>query len=326
MKQGKCETAACTADAIGKCHVGNDSPEECPNWRPISKVIIQEKSVTRQKFEVPWSGEDFKLTDIEKISRRSSPNIIGIAGHEDSGKTSFLGALFTLLANGHALKEHTFSGSETLLRWEYLIRKLRFDTGKVSFPPPTPSGGDYFSFLHLMLKSSSGKAKDILFADLSGEVFSQWTVDVNSSNVGNVRWLTNFSNGFIFFVNAKTIAERRMAGVNDILDMAHRLKDSIDGKPVVGVWSKADEISKVKEQHTEIIERELKSLFNQKEIPQISNFLDVQANPDSKSLNNLHLLDELLSRFAVEQMPRILIENKVQTSDLFLNYYSYGKL
>jgi len=326
MKQGKCETPECTAEVTSKCHIGNDSPAECPKWKMLEQSVVSKKrKVIDQKFEVSWSGDDYKIGDIEKISRRSSPLVIGIAGHENSGKTSFLGALFTLLVNGHGLQDYTFAGSETLIRWEYLMRRLRFDKGKVSFPPPTPSGGDYYSFLHLMMRTSTSKLKDILFADLSGEVFGQWTVDKNAPGVDNVRWVTNFANGFIFFVNAKTIAEKRMAGVNDILDMAQRLKDALGDRPIIAVWSKADEIEHVNPQHVQRIEQELKVLFTQRDIYQISNYLDVNAHPDPKSLNNLYLLDELLNKLSRSKLPSILIENKMETSDLFLTYRGHGK-
>lgn len=193
------------------------------------------------------------------------------------------------------------------------------------FPPPTPSGGDYYSFLHLVLRNASSKLKDILFADLSGEVFGQWTVDKNSPGVDNVRWLTNFANGFLFFVNAKTIAEKRMAGVNDILDMAQRIKDSLNGRPVIGVWSKADEVENVNPQHVQRIEQELKALFAQEGIYQISNYLDVNAHPDPKSLNNLHLLADFLDKLSLVKMSRISIESKMETSNLFLTYRGHGK-
>lgn len=325
MSTGKCENMDCNADIIQKCHIGKDSLEECIHWKAVVKSDKTPKRKSGdKKLEVPWKGEDFKIIDIERISRRSNPLIIGIAGHADSGKTSFLGALFTLLVNGHSLREYKFCGSETLLRWESLMRKLRFDKGKVVFPPPTPSSGDYYSFLHLVLRNNRGYMKDTLFADLSGEVFTQWAVDKNDPGVDNVRWLTRFANGFIFFVNAKIIAERRMAGVHDILDLAERLKEELNGRPAIAVWSKADEIDIVNPNHVQKVEQELKSLFDQKEIYRISNYLDINANPDPKSLNNLHLLDELMNKLSCISLPKITIPDISGNTDLFLTYRGHG--
>lgn len=320
MKVGKCETSDCTADVTNKCHLGNDSPEVCPKWKALNLKVVNEKRTPVQKLAVSWTGEDFKINDIENISRRSNPFIIGIVGHEDSAKTSFLGALFTLLVNGNELKKYKFSGSQTLLRWEYLMSKLRFDKGTVKFPAPTPSGGEYYSFLHLMLKNSDQRLKDILFADLSGEVFSQWTVDVNAITVENVRWLMNFANGFIFFINAKTIAENRMAAVNDILDMAYRLKNHLEDRPVIAVWSKADEIINVNTNHVEKVETVLKKLFNQNNIYQISNYLDLNSNPDPKSLNNLHLLEDLLDKMFSIKLQDLSLNSCLDVKDFFLKY------
>lgn len=323
---GKCENSECNASITQKCHIGNDSPDSCLHWEGAAKSEKPLKDkITEKKLDVPWTGDDFKINDIEKVSRRSTPFIIGLIGHAGSAKTSFLGALYTLLANGHNLKDYKFSGSETLLRWEFLMRKLRFEKGKVVFPPPTPSGGDYYSFLHLMLRTQNALLKDILFTDLSGEVFTQWATDKNDTEAENVRWLSQHANGFIFFINAKTIADKRMAGVNDILDMAERLKQDLNGRPVIGVWSKADEIESVNPIHVLKVEHELRNLFEQIEIFQISNYLDINLNPDPKSSNNLILLNVLLNKLSAVKLSQTFVTKVPSNSDLFLTYRGHGK-
>lgn len=326
MSKGKCDDPDCNAAITGKCHIGNDTPADCSQWKDEIKTTKSVKRTsTEQRLHIPWTGNNFKIADIERVSRRTSPYILGTVGHSDSGKTSFLGVLFTLLTNGHNLDDFRFSGSETFLQWEFLMRKLKFEKGKVAFPPPTPSGGDYYSFLHLALRNQKKHLKDILFADLSGEVFTQWAVDKNDPAVENVRWLDENADGFLFFVNAQNIAERRMAAVYDILDMAERLKESLRGRPVIAVWSKADHIQSVNVNHFQKIETEFERLFGQHPLYQISNYLDINSNPDPKSINNLTLLNDLLNKISAVIMPEIAIGASPTETDPFLTYRGHGK-
>ncbi len=326
MNTGKCDNPDCNAAITGKCHIGNDTLTECDQWKDQVRTTKSVKKATAEhRLHIQWTGSDFKIPDIERISRRASPLILGSVGHSDSGKTSFLGVLFTLLTNGHNLSDFRFSGSETFLQWEFLMRKLKFEKGKVAFPPPTPSGGDYYSFLHLALRNQKKHLKDILFADFSGEVFSQWSVDKNDAAVENVRWLDEYADGFLFFVNAQIIAERRMAAVYDILDMAERLNESLRGRPVIAVWSKADHIQSVNEAHFRKIETEFARLFGQDTLYQVSNYLDINSNPDPKSISNLTLLNDLLNKISNIKMPKMTIGISTTETDPFLTYRGHGK-
>ena len=146
--KNKCTKTDCPAPK-GLC-LEHASPEypKCEHWLgdKSEQSVEEQKTVTKKTQSLPWTGEPFQPTDIEIVSQRSAPLIIGMVGGANAGKTSYLGMLYTLLFNGKKLEHWQFAGSCTLAAWEMLAQYLRMQSdGNVEFAPPTPSNPDFYS-------------------------------------------------------------------------------------------------------------------------------------------------------------------------------------
>ena len=242
-----------------------------------------------------------------------------VIGKADAGKTTYLAMLFTLLLKGIKLKEFGFCGTKTINAWDELYQKLKVQQHGVMFPEPTPA--QYVRFLHLALRNQSKKLKDILISDASGEVFSIWSKNRNDVNAENARWIYEYSNAFILFIDCDDLINRKAQAKTDIVDMAQMLNHDLRNRPIIAVWSKSDKKEEVHPVIREKLQGELKEIFeNYKEID-ISNF----SSDDPDVLvhqNNVAVLDWLLSRAFTVSNSEILIKNDDTVKDIFLNYKS----
>lgn len=211
MAAGSCTIAECPAVKTGHCFENKPNLKDCDHWesgqvgtnrKKVEPTNSQSKTKhlgSAEEQSVVWSGYPFQLADVELVSRRSNPLIIAPVGESFAGKSSFLGMLHTLMLAGHQLKEQRFAGSLTLLGWEDLAASLRFSKGQASEPVPTPSDPFYYSLLHWALRQPDGGLTDVLFADASGEVFSQWAIDRDDANAENVRWIHRTADALLSF-------------------------------------------------------------------------------------------------------------------------------
>ncbi|TRZ47803.1 hypothetical protein D4S03_11060, partial [bacterium] len=257
--RNKCGKIDCPAPK-GLCleHASPDY-QKCDNWlgNKMNQPIEKREVANKKGQSLPWTGEPLEPTDIEIVSYRSAPLIIGMVGGADAGKTSYLGMLYTLLFNGKKFEHWSFAGSYTLAAWETLAQYLKIKpTGKVEFPPPTPSNPDFYSLYHIALKRGD-LFRDALFADSSGEVFRLWSENVHDLNAENARWIYEKSSAFIFMVDSVALIDRRGLAKTETVQMAEQLAANLEGRPVAVVWSKADEIGNVRGTIKKALEEDL---------------------------------------------------------------------
>lgn len=316
----KCNKAGCPAPK-GLCleHASNDHPK-CEYWQGGQTDQSEEKSkkVNINAKSLPWTGEPFQPTDIEIVSQRSTPLIIGMIGNADAGKTSYLGMLYTLLFNGIRFKHWSFAGSYTLAAWETLAQYLKIKpNGEVEFAPPTPSNPDYYSLCHLALKKGA-LFRDVLFADSSGEVFKLWSEDTHDKNAENARWIYEHSSAFIFMVDSVALKEKRGVAKNEIVQMAEQLAANLKGRPVAVVWSKADEIGNIRENIKNALNDDLSQVLGESQVFKVSNFS--KSDPDILCHDNNiavteYLLEKLNETKNIRLVPPVSVSN-----DLFFNF------
>jgi Double-GTPase 2 len=316
----KCSNPECAAPP--HCHENHDDYTKCTFWLKNNSVKIEKKEKLKSevsKTNLSWTGEPFKIEDVEQVSRRTSPIFIGVIGKADAGKTTFLAMLYTLLLNGKKLKEYNFTGTKTILGWDELYHRLKVQKNRVAFPDPTPS--QYYRLLHFALRNSNNQLKDIFLSDASGEVFSNWSQNRDDASADNARWIYTNSNAFILFIDCIDLINRKNLAKTEIIDIAQMLTHDLKGRPVIAVWSKSD---KKEEVHTKIInslKEELQNLFaNYTEID-ISNF----STDDPDKLvheNNLEVIEWLLNKILVPSLEKLVV-NGIYKNDLFLNYKGY---
>ncbi len=315
--EGKCSNPECTAPI--SCHEGHEDHTQCPNWIK-NKTINSDKETTIQKKKdkstLLWSGEPLKIEDINLISYRNNPIVIGLAGKAKAGKTTFLAMLYTLLFDGANFENYGFAGTKTILGWDKLYHKLKVVDRKVSLPPPTPS--NYLRLLHFALRNHENQLTDVLISDASGEVFSDWSQNKDDSNAENARWIYDNSNGFILFIDCDDLKNRKNLAKTEIIDIAEMLKSNLKDRPVVVVWSKADLKDEVHQTIKESLHNELAEIFTNYYEIDISNF--PSKNPDDLvHKNNLKVIDWLLDKISVPSGNEIIIQNEYE-NDIFLNY------
>lgn len=313
---GKCNNEECAAPGV-PCYLGNTNHTTCKHW--VAETVIAKPSKivkANSKSNISWTGSPFIVEEIQQISLRNSPIIIGIIGRQDAGKTTFLSMVYTLMLNGKSLKNYDFSGSRTILGWDELHHKLKILKGEVSFPDPTPvnSNRQY----HLSLRDKNSQLKDVLFSDASGEVFTLWANDRNDPLADNARWIYQNSSGFMLFIDCDALIKQKNLAKKEIISIAQQLTHSLQGRPVLAVWSKSDKKGAVHPTIKENLTNELKSMFSNYDEIEISNYLD--PGPDELvHKNNLEAIDWMLEKTSTPFGKALTVDRQI-TNDIFLNY------
>lgn len=321
MIRGKCNKPECGAP-VAPCHLLREDIASCEFWTGPSSVVDKVRPADSARkagsVGVNWAGDTFGLGDISLVSERNSPIILGLIGRADAGKSSYLGTMFTLLLNGHRLRNFSFSQSKTIGGWEQLAYTLRLKSGKVPFPDPTPSSPDYYGFLHLGLRDKKQRLHDLLLTDTSGEVFLQWSRNRDDTNAASARWIHQNSNAFVLFIDCADLIERRNAARTEIIDVAQQLKEGLKGRPVIAAWSKADRLAEVRPAIREGLADDLLQILPAAEQIEVTNFST--ADPDLRChKNNLEVVDRLLEMVSLPSGFRLQVESR-DTLDYFLSY------
>jgi len=314
---GVCKLKECGAPGVG-CHLGHDDYSQCKNFVAEAKEtkVKKQKTIEQKKSSLGWSGLAFNIDDIELISSRTSPILIGIVGKVDAGKTTFLAMLYTLLLSGKKLKEYNFAGTKTILGWDALYHRLIFKKGNVAFPLPTPVNSN--RLYHFALRNKEHQLKDILLADASGEVFSSWSVNRNEELAENARWIYANSNAFMLFIDCEALLNDKNAAKKEVMLIARQLTHDLKNRPVIAVWSKSDKKAEVLLSIREALKSELEALFSNYTEIEISNFLEPGPD-DLVHINNLAVVDWLLEKIMIPSASDFTIE-KIFSDDLFINY------
>ncbi|HRO18846.1 MULTISPECIES: GTPase domain-containing protein [Alcaligenes] len=193
---------------------------------------------------LPWSGLAMGEVDLNFVSSKAKPIIVGIVGPESAGKTTILGALYLMLGRG-ALTTGTsfFSNSYTLAGWEAVATSLRWKPGQLpSFPPHTPSGAARApGMLHLAFRHEDGALRDLLFADAPGEWFQKWAINEQDDSAEGARWIARHADVILLIADRQALAGSKMGTArNDFQLLAQRAVAEARGRRLVLVWTKGD--------------------------------------------------------------------------------------
>lgn len=318
MRQ-KCLESECDAPkSLCRLHL-SPNYQDCEHWRKMSTEQTVSSTGVSEGTDIPWSGMELTPQNIDVLSHRSTPLIIGLVGAANAGKTSYLGMLYTLLFNGRKFDSWKFAGSYTLIAWEAQAKGLKIESnGKVTFPKTTPAQPDYYSLYHLALKKDK-QLYDVLFADSSGEVFTKWAADTDSDEAENAKWIYENSNAFIFFVDCEALINERGRARNRISQLTAQISANLNSRPIVIVWSKADRIHEIPSNIKVSVESLLQDNFPEEPQFMISNFSESEED-ELCYVNNIGTCEAILNK--ITEVKKINIYPCLPNSiDFFFNYH-----
>jgi hypothetical protein len=149
----------------------SSSPSESPNASPPPQEKPRAPSPPDTSVHM-WSGEALAAREVLSLPLQSLPQVIVLAGEVESGKTTFLAAIYEMFREG-PVGPLVFSGSRTLRGFEARCHDARVMSGRgVPDTAHTPLADP--RFLHLQITDiESGHMTDLLLSDVNGERFSR---------------------------------------------------------------------------------------------------------------------------------------------------------
>ncbi len=236
----QCTHEHCWAPDVS-CAMGDDY-RNCKNFK-----ADRNQTDTGQNLEgdypLPWSGNSLGLDDLQFIAARSIPNMVGLVGSYNAGKTTLLTAIYLLLGQGRHIGDRLFSGSLTFEGWESLAYDMRWKAGDPPcFPPHTSfSSGRIPGLLHFSFRDKSELLEDVIFTDAPGEWFDRWGIDRNAPDAEGAQWISRYAQTFILFADSEALSGSQLGEARSkLMTLAERLSGEVAGRPVAIVWSKSD--------------------------------------------------------------------------------------
>lgn len=239
----KCKRETCFVPDTG-CDLGHTDLLQCPAWCSQAEATSTEPKKTNEVL-LPWSGSALGLADLGFISGRARPFIIGVAGPQNAGKTTLLGAWYLLLGRGAVqVVNREFAGSYSLSGWEAVSGSMRWEPGQpAGFPPHTTSrNGRAPGLLHLSFwDANEARSIDYLFTDAPGEWFQKWAINRESPEGAGARWVADRADVLLIVADREALSGENMGSARNALRLlARRMADERRGRPVALVWTKAD--------------------------------------------------------------------------------------
>lgn len=245
----KCPRDYCYApDAT--CRDGEDDLLKCEYWLKGRDSEGAEMTLTEDEpaegahvTRLPWSGNTLGLADLEFVASRHRPHVVGIAGPQNAGKTTFLAMVYLLLRRGHFPAVGQFAGSYSLGGWEQLARYFEWKSdAEPEYPPHTAADeGRRPGLLHLSFRSSSGARRDTLWTDAPGEWFQRWSVARDTAAAAGARWTYEHADSLLLFADSGALAgEKRGSACANLELLTDRLGEDLRGRKVALVWAKSD--------------------------------------------------------------------------------------
>ena len=253
----KCTQEGCTVSDDGKCLEGLD-PESCTHCTIVEGDSIADTTITNddegianpeeEAFHNVHQGEALKLDETTYITNSSLTRLILLAGLSEAGKTTMLASLFDLFQSSSKYARYIFSGSKTLIGFERRCHHARINSKRIAPTTERTKRSDSRVFLHLQVKDGDNSPTDLLFTDISGEIFKELS---NSAQECEKFELAKRADHFALFIDsfqlsdptlrnvAKTrsisilrrLIEAKMLDENTFIDIIFSKWDLLEGKP-----------------------------------------------------------------------------------------------
>ncbi|PZU02139.1 MULTISPECIES: TRAFAC clade GTPase domain-containing protein [Sphingobacterium] len=315
---GNCSQENCHPEETGCNSEGCFVLTECQYYKSKEETVAKFDNYEDDFYvRIPWTGNTLGLQDLDFISSTSQIILIGVAGVASAGKSTFLATLYCLLRHGYSIGHYKFAGSLTLIGWEDIAWYLSWNThNDVQFPPHTSSNaGRIPGLLHISLRNERGEKKELVFTDAPGEWYRNWVVNKNDVNSAGAQWIHENADAFLLFADCEMLSGSQLGKARQqIKQVADRLKDGLNERPICLIWSKSD--IKIDED----IESQISRHINNSEIQNYIEFKTSVRNDENTDLqinilNSINWLIQILSN-ETNQIP---IPERFEENDLFLS-------
>ncbi len=171
-KDGRCALAQLHPEPLLTCP---DLKRQEPAPEPRSTVAVAETG-----REVAWTGRPLGLDQFGGMLGASPARLIGIFGHHDAGKTTWVASLFLQMANGALAQHYRFASSRTLLAWHEMTQRALEWNGspQANVVPHTvyeySKEAEIFLHLGLVPVRHPDRCIDVVLTDIPGEWGERW--------------------------------------------------------------------------------------------------------------------------------------------------------
>lgn len=312
----ECPNPVCDAP-MSTCNLGRTRLTDCSHWQKVAGAADETQEAVAEPV-LPWIGDPLGELDLEIVTARGSPYLIGLIGGHDAGKTTLLTSLYILLWQGRSLARHSFAGSYTLRGWEGLAQALSWTPGQ---PPRFPAhtsrtSGRTPGLLHLALRQNERNLRDVLLTDAPGEWFETWAVERSAPGAEGARWTFRHARAFVLVVDSDALAgPRRGLARQQLIKLIRRMGDEIAGRRVAVVWAKSDR--SVPAGIRDVILQTISAAFRDHREFRVSVYPDPESSeePDNGFLEVFDWLLERTMQRVAEPIPA-----PVDPSDAFLAF------
>ena len=175
------------------------------------------------EYVYTYSGQAMNQQELFQLSAHEDLKLVLVAGPFSSGKTTLETMLYYVFLEGRNQKL-SFAGSYTIPGFKKRTERILYSSGE-----PEPVMGrtplwDTDCFLHLRICDEAGHSQNLIFADLSGEIFE------NTSYVEDYREIFEAAENVIIIIDGKKICdikERKNAYMETIIMIKMFLNNGI---------------------------------------------------------------------------------------------------
>jgi hypothetical protein len=212
-KSIKCKQEGCTASNDGKCLEGL-SLNSCPHCTIVEENFIDEIIVSdvieaattsdKEIFHNVHLGEALELCETNCITNSSLTRLILLVGLSDAGKTTMLASIFDLFQRQSNFCGYSFAGSKTLIGFERRCHHARIKSERDIPVTERTKSSDSRVFLHLKVNNKDNVSTNLLFTDISGEIFKE----LNNSTIESKKFeLAKRADHFALFIDSDQLSD-----------------------------------------------------------------------------------------------------------------------
>jgi hypothetical protein len=178
--QRLCQIAECQVETTGKCHLGNDPVERCPNYGHAAAdgVVATEVASQKPKPVEICSGDVMHLDDLASFIRERPVRMVALVGEQRAGKTTLLASIYEMYCKG-PFAGLSFAGSRTLVGFAKRHHGALLNSGRTDPTVPRTSRNDPVAFFHLALARRPGDIVHLVMSDRSGEAYKDARIDTD---------------------------------------------------------------------------------------------------------------------------------------------------